>query len=614
MLLGREQSPVNPSVIEKMTDTLTHRGPDGTAHLHEPPVSLGFTRLSIIDLAGGMQPLTNEDDSLVLICNGEIFNYIELRGELEKRGHAFKTRTDVEVILHLYEEHGKDFLNKLNGQFAFVLYDKRKGQLFCARDHFGIIPFFYTVANGYFVFGSEIKAILAHPAVEKSLDLVGLDQVYTFPGLVSPRTMFKNVRSLENGHCLTIDRSGAINDAKYWDLDYPAAGEEQYDQPETYYVEKLDDLLDASIRLRLRADVPVGFYLSGGLDSSLIAAKLKQLTPGISRYSFSIDFPEKSTSESFYQRLVAGSVDSVHSEKLFLDADVIDLLPRTIYHCECPLKESYNTASFALSRLVRSRNLKVVLSGEGADELFAGYVGYKFDRLRQMMNTRVEANKQEEDDLRRKLWGDENFFYEKNYWAFGREKKTLYSGRLNEAFDEFDCLNHYVVDPAMLNGRDVLHKRSYVDYKLRMADHLISDHGDRMAMANSVEARYPFLDKNIAEFACTIPPNLKLKDLQEKYILRKIARDIVPREVLNREKFGFVAPPSTNLLKRNHAYINDILSYDTISRQGIFDPDEVERLKKRYAAEGFRLNLPFENDMLITAITLGVFLDQFGFH
>lgn len=615
MVMSPARREDDPSIIRRMTSVLAHRGPDDEDVLYRFPVTFGFTRLSIIDLAGGRQPLTNEDDSIVLICNGEIFNYIELREELMALGHRFKTKTDVEVLLHLYEEHGTDFLNKLNGQFAFAIFDEKKGRLFCARDHFGIIPFFYTIAGDHFIFASEIKSILQHPLVKKELDLTGLDQVFTFPGLVSPRTMFKDIKSLENGHHLVVDVDGKMKDTEYWDLVYTEAEYFHDGRPDEYYIEQLNDLIDQSIRLRLRSDVPVGCYLSGGLDSSLIAAKLKQITPDIKRNTFSIDFRDPGASESAYQRVMADYIQSSHFEKLFVEEDVIELLPKAIYHCECPLKESYNTASLALSKLVRDNNIKVILTGEGADELFAGYVGYKFDHLRKLMNGSGSANDpKEEYAVRMQLWGDEQFFYEKNYFQFTNEKKALYSTAINEQYTGIDCLNHFVIDKEKIRKRDVLHQRSYVDYKLRMVDHLVSDHGDRMAMGNSVEARYPFLDKNIAAFATKIPARLKLNDLTEKYILRKIASDILPEKILKREKFGFIAPPSTQLLKKNREYINDLLSHALISRQNYFNADTVETLKKNYMTEGFKLNIPFESDILITVLTFNIFLEQFDLH
>ncbi|MET0462945.1 MAG: asparagine synthase (glutamine-hydrolyzing) [Chitinophagaceae bacterium] len=599
-------------IVQKMADKLFHRGPDGMSTKIIGPVTLGFTRLSIIDLSGGMQPLSNEDGSVTVICNGEIFNYVELREDLKRKGHEFRTNCDIEVLPHLYEEYGINFLNMLNGQFSFALYDTTQELVFLARDHFGILPLHYTICDNTVVFGSEVKSILEYPGIDRKPDLVALDQVFTFPGLISPRTMFENIHSLENGHYLRVDvKSGLCRKIQFWDLIYPEINTIDYAETEEYYTEKLNEMLDHSIMLRLRSDVPVGCYLSGGLDSSLIACKLNQLTPGHQRYTFSIDFADRATSEGQYQQLVSAHIGSVHSRKLFLEDDVIDLLAKTIYHCECPVKESYNTASYRLSETVRDNGIKVILTGEGADELFGGYVGYKFDRLRSMLPPSDSPGAAAEKLLRKRIWGNEDFFYEKDYLDFSNTKKNIYSADLNSNFDNIDCLNSFIVDASRMKNRDVLHMRSYADYKLRMADHLLSDHGDRMAMANSVEARYPFLDIELAEFITTIPPGFKLKDLQEKHILRSVARDIVPHQVLNREKFGFVAPSSSSLVRRRYEYVNDMLSYDRIKRQNYFDADRIESLKAEYSQEDFRLNIPFDNDLLITVLTFGVFLEQF---
>ena len=597
-------------IIQKMNEKLIHRGPDAQDTVIVDNLAFGFSRLSIIGLENGMQPITNEDDTLMLICNGEIFNYIELKESLLSKGHQFKTSSDVEVILHMYEEYGTTFLNDLNGQFAFALYDKKERQLFCARDQMGIIPFFYTLVNDHFIFGSEIKSILEHPSVVKEVDLVGLDQIFTFAGLISPRTMFKNICSLENGHLLLINHKGEMTKKEYWDLVYPETSEVLSAKSEAYYADKLEKLFEDSINLRLRADVPYGFYLSGGLDSSAIAMKINQLYPEVVNDAFSIDFVESELSETSYQNLIARKSNSRLSKKTFYSSDISDRLRQSIYHSECPVKETYNTASLSLSELVKSKGIKVILSGEGADELFAGYVGYRFDKLRSM-NLVQNPTDPIEKELRMNLWGDEDFFYERNFSEFDEVKKSLYSSKLNAIYEEINCLNHFLIDKTKLQNRDVLHKRSYIDYKFRLVDHLVSDHGDRMALANSIEVRYPFLDKNLVEFSREVPVDLKLKDLTEKYIIKKMAEKFVPSSVVEREKFGFVAPGSAYLLGRDIDYINEILSYDVIKEQGFFDPDQVELLKKQYSEEGFSINVPFESDLLITVITFGIFLNEF---
>jgi asparagine synthase (glutamine-hydrolysing) len=597
-------------IIERMNRKLLHRGPDAQGTMLFENVALGFSRLSIIGLENGMQPICNEDESLVLICNGEIFNYIELRSELKKMGHSFRTCSDVEVILHLYEEYGMDFLNKLNGQFAFLLYDKKRSSVFCARDQMGIAPFFYTLVKDTFIFGSEIKAILEHPLIAREVDLVGLDQVFTFAGLISPRTMFKNIRSLENGHYIDVNDRGEIKNVEYWDLVYPEGEVKLNGRTEKNYIDRLEELLERSIKLRLRADVPTGLYLSGGLDSTIITMKVHELHPQVRKEAFSIDFADSQFSETQYQILVADKSNSNLNKKTFYFKDISERLRQVIYHCECPLKETYNTASFSLSSSTRAKGIKVILSGEGSDELFAGYVGYRFDKMKAMSLVHNDCS-QAEEKLRNKVWGDKSIFYETNFVELEKLKRIMYSDNINSIFEEVNCINYQVVNKDRLHNRDVLNIRSYLDYKTRLVDHLVSDHGDRMALANSVEVRYPFLDKDFVEFSTQVPTELKLNDYTEKYVLKKMARKFVPNIVIEREKFGFVAPGSPYLLQNNIEYINDILSYALIKRQGYFNPDWVDALKNTYKQDGFALNIPFESDLLITVITFGILLDEY---
>ena len=610
MKFGAEMNEGDRPIIEKMNAKLLHRGPDAQDTLLLENLAFGFSRLSIIGLANGMQPLYNEDKSLVLICNGEIFNYIELRDELKKRGHSFGSDSDVEVILHLYEEAGIDFLNRLNGQFAFALFDMKEKSLFCARDQMGIVPLYYTIVRDTFIFGSEIKAILQHPSVIREIDMIGLDQVLTFPGLISPRTMFKNIHSLENGHYLRVDQRGRLEKKEYWDLIYPEGEVMMNGKSEEYYIDRLEELFERSIRLRLRADVPLGLYLSGGLDSAMITMKVNQMHPGIRKEAFSIDFEDSNISETAYQVLIANESNSNLNKKTFFFQDIQERLQQAIYHCECPLRETYNTASLSLSESTRAKGIKVILSGEGSDELFAGYVGYRFDKMRGMQPA-GNGSSALEGSLRRKVWDDESMAYEFNFSDFNHVKKGIYSDSVNAAFEEINCLNYHVVNKERLANRSMMNKRSYLDFKLRLVDHLVSDHGDKMALANAVEARYPFLDKDLAEFSTQIPAVLKLNGFTEKYILKRMAARFVPEVVIQREKFGFVAPGSPYLLQNNTEYINDLLSYDLIKKQGYFDPERIRVLSNAYRQQGFVLNFPFESDLLITVITFGILLDEF---
>ncbi|MFE3605404.1 asparagine synthase (glutamine-hydrolyzing) [Streptomyces goshikiensis] len=593
-------------VLDRMTATLLHRGPDSGGRLVRDGVALGFRRLSIVGLEGGEQPILNEDGSIAMVCNGEIFNHRELRAELEAKGHRFTTRTDVEVLVHLYEEHGTGLLERLNGQFAFAIHDSRRRRLFLARDQMGILPLYYAQPAGQFVFGSEIKAVLEHPAVARRPDLTGLDQVLTFPGTVGARTLFQGVSSLENGHYLLVE-DGEVRRSKYWDLDYPLDGEETDRRPDAYYIDTLRELLEQSVRRRLQADVPVGCYLSGGLDSSLIGALVHRVGTDTTPRSFSISFADRGIDESRFQRLMARRLGSDHHETAFRPADIAGDLRRMVWHAECPVKETYNTCSMALSASVRESGTRVVLTGEGADELFAGYLGYRFD-----LGGRRAAGDPFEDDLRRRIWGDPHLFYERDYHAWRESKLDLYAPDVRDSFSDIDCLAQPVVDPEMLRGRHPVHQRSYLDFKLRLTDHLLSDHGDRMALAHSVEARYPFLDPDLVRFATTVPPRLKVTAQTEKYALKEVARGLVPDEIIHREKFGFRAQGSPALLREGVDWVEDLLSYDLIKRQGYFDPDVVEHLKKQYRQPGYEVHPHLGDDLLLTVLTFGVLLDTFS--
>ena len=584
------------SHVEAMTKKLIHRGPDDLGFHQHNNMAMGFRRLSIIGLSNGNQPLMSEDGSITLVCNGEIFNYVELKAELKAKGYKFKTDVDVEVIIPLYQEYDLDFVNKLNGQFGFALYDARREQLICARDHAGITPFFYTVVDDSFIFGSEIKAILEHPAVEKKVNLQGLDQIFTLPGLVAPNTMFEGIHSLPNGTKLIVT-DGMVLEQEYWDLEYPKQNQLDYNPDPEYYIRTFEELFERAITLRLRSDVDVGCYISGGLDSSLIAEKMKTLDPATQRHTFAIDFKDAAISERYYQQVMSNEIGSIHHETCFDPVDIVQLL-----------EETYNTAALALSRMARQNNIKVVLSGEGADELFAGYVGYRFDEKRSKMRPKADR----ESLIRQRLWGDSTFVYEKQYAEFEEVKLGLYSQNLREQFEDFSCTNEAILDLEKVENCHVVHRRSYIDFKLRLVEHLISDHGDRMLMANSVEGRFPFLDKDLMEFCTQIPVDLKIRSGIEKYLLKQLGNRVLPREIVHREKFSFVAPGSDTLIKRHKEWANDLLSYNRIKRQGYFDADAIERIKKQYQQEDFKLNLPFDNDLLITVLTFNIFLDQFG--
>jgi asparagine synthase (glutamine-hydrolysing) len=606
----RHDQPVPEEVVTAMAATLIHRGPDAEGYFRGTGIGFGFRRLSIVDLQSGDQPMFSEDGNVVMICNGEIFNHRELRDRLIARNHVFRTQCDVEVLVHLYEEEGMGLLGEVNGQFAFALYDQARRQLFLARDHLGILPLYYTTTADQLVFASEIKAIVQHPGVSPEVDLTGLDQILSFPGMVSPRTMFRGIHALENGEYLSL-RDGQIRRVRYWDLDYPPEGADLECADEDYYVDALHELLSRSVRRRLRADVPVGLYLSGGLDSSLIAALASEEATGVD--SFSIAFPGSPIDESAHQRHMSAVIGSRHHESECDVSYIADHLQQMVFHAECPVKETYNTCSLRLSEMAHAAGTKAVLSGEGADELFGGYAGYRFDHSRRSRDIPADGLEAAlEEDISRRLWGDPAIRYERNYHAWRQTKAEIYSAEMAASLDDFDCTNFPLVDQSKLAGRHSVHQRSYLDVRLRLSDHLLADHGDRMALTHSVEVRYPFLDREVVEFATKIPACLKVNDHGEKYVLRRMARRLVPAPIVEREKFGFRAPASPALLRRNAEWINDLLSPARIKRQGYFNAAVVEHLRTKFLAEGSDIHPHLTDDLLLIVLTFGILLDAFG--
>ena len=603
-----ERAPADRRVLERMASTLTHRGPDSDGYLLLDHVGMATRRLSIVDPAGGDQPIAGEDGAVTVCCNGEIFNHRQLRRELEAAGHVFRTGSDVEVLVHLYEEHGTGLFEHLNGQFSFAIYDRPRRRLLLARDHVGITPLHYTVVDGQLVFGSEVKALLAHPKVRREVDLTGLDQVMMLPGLVSPRTMFAGIAGLPPGHFL-IAEDGHVRTQRYWDLDYPldepaaVSGADLVD-----HVHELEQALLRAVDLRMQADVPHAYYLSGGLDSSLMAALAGKLSPA-RLHTFSVHFPDAGLTERPYQQLVARSLDTAHTEVLVTPDDLMAGLSDAVWHCECPLKESYNVASMRLSQAVRSSGAKVVLTGEGADELFAGYLGYKFDKRAATRRRRGAPGA--EEALAHRLWGNPHLAYGQGLATRAPERRSLYSPAVLARLASFDCLREPLVDHSQLAGRHVLRQRSYLDFKLRLADHLLGDHGDRVAMANSVEARYPYLDPGVIEVARRTPPELSLHGFEEKYLLKRLADRYLPAEIINREKFAFHADTSAGLMRLPGSPLAAYLDPARIRREGYFDPDTVRAVTDRYADHEFDLNVLFEDDLLMVVITHGMLLEAF---
>ena len=601
----KNQSKIDRVIVDNMLKKIAHRGPDGFDSVDLGDVVLGFNRLSFLDLQGGMQPFCNEDNTVYVICNGEIFNFKELTSKLTAKGHKFKTKTDTEVVVHLYEELGMDCLSQLNGQFAVAIYDTKIKTLFLARDQIGICPLFYTIHDGKVIFASEIKAILEYPGVPRKLNMKAVDQLMNYPGVVSPDTFFKDIYSMRAGHYLAIKQDSDIKDYEFWDLKY-SEDIEQDDKGEEYYVQTLRQLLKDSISRRLIADVPIGFYISGGLDSSIVACYIGKFLLN-SYYSFSAEIGEGELDESHFQQVVKDCVKSTHYSTKITEKEIWENLPNVIYHAESAVKESYDVAAYMLSGLVNTSPAKAVLTGQGSDEFFCGYAGYMVDLFRGMQKGQMLP---EELEVNERLWGDPYFRYERNHPQIRQIHKTIYSSNVLGDIDNFSAFATSPIDVKKVAGLSSQKRRSYIDYKLRLSDHLLGEHGDRMIFSHSVEGRHPFLDKELLEFVTTIPDKYKLKGVNEKYILKKAGEGIVPDEILKRKKFPFQAPGMSSMI--NKADHIPYLEESVIKKYGVFDYAKIDELKKMYAQEDFKLMGAYEIDYLLIAMTVTMLMETYN--
>lgn len=595
--------PIDMLVLDNMLEKIRHRGPDGkNMMLLDDRAALGFVRLSFIDLTGGMQPIQNEDGTVTMTCNGEVFNFQELREDLIAKGHVFHTKTDVEVIVHLYEEYGLEFPKYLNGQFAIALYDSRNEQMVLVRDQIGICPLFYTVADDRVIYASEIKGILEYPGIERRLNMKAVDQLMNYPGVVSPNTFFRGIYSLRAGHMLLIRPHQEIKDIEFWDLSFP---DEEEDKGEEYYVERLRDLLKKAIARRLIADVPIGFYISGGLDSSIVACFIGKYLLN-SFYSFSAEIGEGDLDESRFQKIVKDYVHSEHYSTKVAEEEIWKNIEDVIYHAESGVKESYDVAAYMLSALVQNSPAKAVLTGQGSDEFFCGYVGYMVDLFRNMQKDKMSPEELECNEL---LWGDPYFRYERNHPEIRKTHTKLYSENVRGNLADFSAFAVSPIDVNKVKGLSSQKRRNYIDYKLRLSDHLLGEHGDRMFFSHSVEGRHPFLDSELLDFVVTIPDKYKLKGVNEKYILKKAGEGIVPEPILKRRKFPFQAPGMSAMIKKPSAV--DYLSDDLIRKYGVFDVDFINELKNVYQQEDFKLMGAYEIDYLLIAMTVTMLCEQY---
>jgi asparagine synthase (glutamine-hydrolysing) len=612
-----------------MVAAVRHRGPDAAGLYLSDDVALGHARLSIIDLAGGLQPLTNEDESLWLVCNGEIFNYVELRAELEARGHRFRTGSDCETIVHLYEEEGPGCLSRLNGQFALALWDRRQRQLLLARDRLGIRPLYYAEAGGYLAFGSEIKALLALPFIPREVDPVALGQVFTTWAPVPPRTMFQGIASLRPGHLLLVTADHTVQE-QYWRLEYP---EWEADRPmtEPEAAERLRDLLDDATRLQLRADVPVAAYVSGGLDSSTTTALAQRRTTGRLE-TFGISFTDDEFDERPHQERVARMLGTEHHTLLCRSEDIARALPEVIWHAETPLVRTAPAPLYLLAKLVRQHGFKVVLTGEGADEILLGYDIFKETAAR-LFWSRQRDSKMRPALLRRLYAHIPDMAktaqpYLEAFFGAGLDRPDApgFSHRLR--WNNTARLHRYFTDEV----RSVIASQEAEDLDALLAEqeanwhpvscaqhteittfldpYLLSSQGDRVAMAHAVEGRVPFLDHRVVEFCNGLPPRMKLHGLREKVLLKRAVADLLPTDILERPKQPFRAPIREAFVGAGAPeYVQEVLDPARVAADGMFKPQAVTWLLNRASGEG-RLG-ELDNMALVGLISAGLFRSAF---
>lgn len=616
---NKNNQTVDRSIVTKMANSLYHRGPDESSVYQKDCIGFAHTRLSIIDLSGGQQPIFNEDNSLSVIFNGEIFNYIELRETLIKKGHTFATKSDTEVIVHMYEEYGTECFTHFNGQFAIALWDEMNKELILARDRVGIRPLFYSILpDATLIFGSEMKSLFCHPQIKPEMDPQGINQVFTLWVNIPPRTVFKNINELEPGSYLVASERG-ITKGTFWSMQFPDKNDYE-DKPFKYYVDRLHELLYNAVTLRLRADVTVSAYLSGGIDSSIITSLVKKYHNNDLK-TFSVMFPDPQFDERKYQMEM---VNRLQTDHYMVEAEydcIGHSFSDVIRYAEKPMLRTAPTPLFLLSKYVRENNIKVVLTGEGADEIFGGYDIFKEAKIRRFWARSPDSKMRpalftklypyiSRDPRMESFWQSffkkgltdtDNIYYSQLIrWNNTTQIKRFFSTNFSSEFNDealFSELDNYV-NPNI--GRwDPLCQDQYLETMLFMSGYLLSSQGDRMMMGNSVEGRFPFLDHNVIEFAATIPPKYKINGLNEKFILKKAFKDILPNTIVDRVKQPYRAPISKCFKGENEA--SQMLSDEMIKKYEVFDPDVVGNLVNKLKSTDWN-NISERDDMSLAGI------------
>jgi len=580
--------------VKRMCDVIRHRGPDDEGQYVHKNVGIGMRRLSIIDLSSGAQPIFNEDRSMAIVFNGEIYNHEDIRHELISKGHVFRTHSDTEAIIHAYEEWGVDCVKKLNGMFAFAVWDSRKQRLFMARDRIGIKPFYYYHDSTQLVFGSELKSIVQLDSVPREIEAKALDTFLTFEYIPSPFSILKNVFKLPPGHWMVYE-NGQINIQCYWNLEY-----HQSSLSEPQLIKQFDELLQDAVNIRLMSDVPLGAFLSGGLDSSTIVAMMRRSSADAVK-TFSIGFDDPTYNELPYARAVARHFNTEHFEEI-ITPDVAGLTEKILWMLDEPFGDFSVFPTFMVSEMAR-KNVTVVLSGDGGDELLAGYDTYiaqkvarRYSRLPAFLRKgMIEpiVNALPPTDKKKGFINKSKRFIEGarlpahlqhvRWMIFlqSAEKEMLYSSEFSSSlngYNSFGFIEDYFRRSTSL---DPLDQQEYVDIKTYLVDDILVK-VDRMSMANSLEARVPFLDHRFVEFAATIPGSLRLNGKRTKHILKSTLQRELPMQIIERGKEGFSIPIKNWIKNELKPLMLDSLSESNVRQKGFFEPAFVNRLVKEH--------------------------------
>jgi len=608
--LSSNAAPPSREALVRMAAELSHRGPDEFGVYRDDRAGLAHSRLSIIDLSTGQQPMPNENDTTWIVFNGEIFNYVELRGELLALGHRFRTQSDTEVILHAYRAWGEAAFERMNGQWAVAIWDSIAQRLTLSRDRVGICPLHICEHGGQLYFASEVKAIFAANAdIPRSFDPVGLAQTFTFWTIVPPQGVFQGVTELEPGH-VRIYENGAVRDRAYWTPRYPVLGEACTMFPGSLEdaVSEVRRALENATSLRmLRADVPVGSYLSGGLDSSLVAAMGRRFA-GDRFQTFSLRFDDAEYDETEYQRLMVNGLGSEHHEVVVTRSDIANVFPEVIYHTERPVLRTAPAPLFLLSKLVRNHGIKVVLTGEGADEMFAGYDIFREGKVRRFWGRQpasgwrprllerlypyLARSPVSQQAMARQFFGrniaahrSPGFAHDTRWHTTSALKRLLSKDMQASNMDVVgDLLHNLHADFAQW---DALAQDQHIEIRTLLSGYLLSSQGDRMLLGNSVEGRFPFLDKDVIALADSLPAAYKLRVLDEKHVVKRAAENVVPCEIIARKKQPYRAPDALSFVARDAPdYIDEVLSESAVRDANVFDSQAVVQLLRKCRTRG----------------------------